>query len=139
MTKPSATVLATPSAAPLVAPRNAWSARVPPTLSDSAPVAPVGTTPETPPTTPETTPLIAESLILPQSIPSRLPCSIWRPWMAASRPTDMATSMATLFRIEMMSCRKIICTVSLVAAWATGMPALAVPKVTNAAAIIAAI
>jgi len=120
------TELTAPSTAPRVAPTATWPARPPPWNL---------TPPDRPPTRPETAPLTAAWPVLLQSQSLRSPVSIWMPWMAASMPTEIATSL----RIAMISCRNVNWTINRVACWAIGMPADAPPKVANAAAISAAI
>ncbi|ROP40000.1 hypothetical protein EDD40_5403 [Saccharothrix texasensis] len=120
------TVDTAPSTAPRVAPTATCPASPPPWNFSP---------PDTPPTSPDTAPDTAASVVLPQSHDSRSPRATWIAWMAASMPTEIATSL----RIAMISWRKVNCTISRVACCAIGMPAVVAPNVPNAAAISAAI
>ncbi|MBP2179769.1 hypothetical protein JOM49_001295 [Amycolatopsis magusensis] len=154
VTAASPTVVATPSAAPRAAPRMAPSAIWPPTLSETPRVAPLGIASLAAPTTPSTAPPIAASEVLLRSHDFRSPLAIWIPWIPASSATPVATLIRTSLRTRFStscaiflnpccisfcsSCRKIICTVIRVAICAGTMPAVDPPKVTTAAAIMAA-
>ncbi|ONI83860.1 hypothetical protein ALI22I_36115 [Saccharothrix sp. ALI-22-I] len=120
------TVDTAPSTAPRVAPTAICPARLPPSNF---------TPPDTPPTNPDTAPETAASVVLPQSHDSRSPRAICTAWMAASMPTEIATSL----RIAMINCRNVNCTINRVACCAIGIPAVDAPNVPKAAAISAAI
>ncbi|MDQ3405183.1 MAG: hypothetical protein M3548_17630 [Actinomycetota bacterium] len=130
MSWPVMAALATVEATPSKAPRAAPSTALPP-----RPLARRGTKSIPPPIAPEIAPERAAPPVLPQSQSLRSPLANWMPWMAAS----MATSVSTSRRMAVISLRKIICTVILVAACAIGTPAVDAPNETNAAATSAAI